>query len=172
MPTRVRPGQQRRRLPFSRPGGTLNEDPQRQVTKESAKFPFALRSFSRLWSSGKRQSWKGRHRCPRNLPLPLRVLQPEDRLVPAAVSWTGGAGTLNWGDAMNWSSGTVPGSGSDVTISISVSGTINLGAHAYAVRSLNDTSASLAIATGGSRSLAAGSRAIISCHANRSITSS
>jgi hypothetical protein len=79
----------------------------------------------------------------------------ENRLAPAAVSWTGGASTLNWGDANNWSNNAVPTSSDDVTISISVAGPINLGASPYAVRSLNDTTAGLAIASGGSLSLAA-----------------
>ena len=30
-------------------------------------------------------------------------------MTPAAVSWTGNAGTLNWGDANNWSNNAVPG---------------------------------------------------------------
>jgi hypothetical protein len=48
----------------------------------------------------------------------------EDRLAPSAVSWTGGAGTLNWTDAKNWSTGTVPTSADDVTINVAVSGPI------------------------------------------------
>ena len=63
----------------------------------------------------------------------------------AAISWTGNAGTLNWSDAANWSSNAVPGSGDDVTISLSGVGTITIGAGAYAVHSLNDTTAVLAI---------------------------
>ncbi len=43
-----------------------------------------------------------------------------------AVSWTGDAGTLNWGDANNWSNNAVPGSADDVTISKSGVGTINI----------------------------------------------
>ena len=71
------------------------------------------------------------------------------------VSWTGGAGTLNWGDANNWSNNAIPGSGDDVTISKVGIGTITLGASSFEVRSLNDTTAVLSIASGGSLSLAA-----------------
>ncbi len=74
---------------------------------------------------------------------------------PAAISWTGNAGTLNWGDAANWSNNAVPTSMNDVTISKSGVGTINIGAASYAVHSLNDTTASLSIASGGTLSLAA-----------------
>ncbi len=37
----------------------------------------------------------------------LTVEQLEDRVTPAAISWTGNAGTLNWGDMGNWSTSTV-----------------------------------------------------------------
>jgi hypothetical protein len=118
-------------------------------------FPFSRSSQLRQVVQGERHHAKRGRRGRQSLHVPPRVLQLEDRLAPAAVSWNGGAGTLNWGDAMNWSSGSVPGSTSDVVISASVSGTINLGAQAFHVRTLNDSSASLAIATGGSLSLAA-----------------
>jgi hypothetical protein len=76
----------------------------------------------------------------------------EDRLAPAAVSWTGNAGDLNWGTAGNWSNNAVPTSADDVTINISVAGTINIGAASYA-RTLSDTTASVAITSGGSLTL-------------------
>lgn len=79
----------------------------------------------------------------------------EDRLAPAAVSWTGNAGTLNWSDKDNWSNNAVPTSSDDVTISKSVSGTIIIGSGSYAVNSLNDTTAALSIAPGGTLSLSA-----------------
>ena len=75
-------------------------------------------------------------------------------MTPAAVSWTGNAGTLNWGDANNWSSDAVPTSADDVTINMSGVGTITVGAGNYAVGSLNDTTAGLSIASGGSFSIA------------------
>ncbi len=78
----------------------------------------------------------------------------EDRIVPASYSWTGGAGTLNWADAGNWSGTVVPGSGDDVTINKSGVGTIAI-TGAQSVRTLNDTTAALSIASGGSLSLAA-----------------
>jgi hypothetical protein len=79
----------------------------------------------------------------------------ENRLAPAAVSWTGMGGDLNWSDKMNWSNMLVPTSSDDVTINIAVAGAINVNGGAFAVRSLNDTTAALAIAPGGSLSLAA-----------------
>jgi hypothetical protein len=79
----------------------------------------------------------------------------ESRLAPAAVSWNGGAGTLNWGDANNWSNNLVPGSADDVTISKSGVGTITIAGGSYAVRTLNDTTAALSLASSGSLSLAA-----------------
>src|SRR5690349_28653 len=66
----------------------------------------------------------------------------EDRVVPASYSWTGGAGTLNWADAGNWSGNVTPGSGDDVTINKSGVGTIAI-TGAQSVRSLNDTTAAL-----------------------------
>src|SRR6516165_7493133 len=77
----------------------------------------------------------------------------EDRVVPASYSWTGGAGTLNWADAGNWSNNVVPGSGDDVTINKAGVDTIAI-TGAQSVRSLNDTTAALSIASGGSLSLA------------------
>ena len=71
-----------------------------------------------------------------------------------AVAWTGNAGTLNWSDAANWSNNAVPGSVNDVTINMSGVGTITVGAGNYAVGSLNDTTAGLSIASGGSLSIA------------------
>ena len=79
-------------------------------------------------------------------------------LLPAssAVSWTGAAGDLNWDNPNNWSPTGVPTSADDVTISIAVPGAINISGGAYAVGSLNDTTAPLTIAPGASLSLAAG----------------
>jgi hypothetical protein len=42
----------------------------------------------------------------------------------AAVFWDGGAGTLNWSDAANWSSDALPGAADDVTINASGNETI------------------------------------------------
>ena len=102
------------------------------------------RFFGRRSASSRRPCWTR-----------LRLEYLEDRLAPAAVSWTGNAGTPNWSDADNWSNDAVPGSADDVTISKSGVGTIVIGASAYAVHSLNDTTAVLSIVSGGSLSLAA-----------------
>ena len=50
--------------------------------------------------------------------------------------WDGGAGTLNWGDAQNWSTNVVPGASDDVQIPDLVgTPTILLGGGAYTVKS-------------------------------------
>src|SRR5271168_1976962 len=77
---------------------------------------------------------------------PLWLEQLEDRVTPSAVSWTGNAGTLNWGDANNWSNNAVPTSADDVTIGKAGVGTITIGAGSYAIDSLNDSTAGLSIA--------------------------
>jgi hypothetical protein len=86
----------------------------------------------------------------------LEVL--EDRLAPAAVHWTGNAGTLNWGDANNWldtnNQSYVPGAGDDVTINKSGVGTITIGA-AYSAHTLNDSTAVLTILSTGTLTLSA-----------------
>ena len=48
----------------------------------------------------------------------------EDRALLAAVSWDGGAGTLNWADAANWSANVLPTSVDDVTIDIAGTNTV------------------------------------------------
>jgi hypothetical protein len=82
------------------------------------------------------------------------VEQLEDRTVPS-VTWTGGAGTLNWDAAANWSGGAVPGAADDAVINIAVSGPITISG-SDAVHSLTDTTAGLKL-TGGSLSLASAS---------------
>ncbi|HKI35295.1 MAG TPA: hypothetical protein VKA46_25785, partial [Gemmataceae bacterium] len=102
-----------------------------------------------------RGAWRPRSKYRRTTPFTrLRFEELEVRVVPASYSWTGGANTLNWGDAANWSGNVVPGSGDDVTISKSGIGTITI-AGTQSVRTLNDTTAALSIASGGSLSLAA-----------------
>jgi hypothetical protein len=45
------------------------------------------------------------------------VLQSfEERIVPAQVTWDGGAGNLNWSNPLNWSGDALPGPGDDVFI--------------------------------------------------------
>ncbi len=79
----------------------------------------------------------------------------EARLAPAAISWNGSAGDLSWDNKLNWSPNQVPTSADDVTISISVSGTINISGSSDGVHTLNDTTGSLSIASGGALSIAA-----------------
>jgi hypothetical protein len=120
-------------------------------------FPASSRLFARRLFAARPHLASGSQRSRRSAYLPLRVLQLEDRLAPAAVSWTGGAGTLNWGDGPNWSNGAVPTRFDDVTIHHAVSGSISIGAQAYAAHSLTDNSANLVIAAGGSLELVAAS---------------
>jgi len=84
----------------------------------------------------------------------LALEQLENRLVPT-VSWTGGAGTLNWSDAANWSGHAVPSSADDAIVNVAVGGPIKISG-TNAVHSLTDVSASLTLQA-GSLSLAAAS---------------
>lgn len=74
----------------------------------------------------------------------LSVRQLEDRLTPA-VLWDGGAGSLNWGDPLNWSSDALPSSTDDVSIA-GAAGEISVGGSAT-VKSL---SLGNSLAVGGS----------------------
>ncbi|MBX7105905.1 MAG: hypothetical protein K1X57_17610 [Gemmataceae bacterium] len=53
---------------------------------------------------------------------PLGVQRLEDRIAPAVIHWDGGASTLNWSDAQNWSADALPGSVDDVVIGSAFSG--------------------------------------------------
>ncbi len=117
------------------------------------------------------KSWLRRWKTHNTVSQPIQSRQPvrikpkysslvleelESRVVLNTVTWTGGAGTLNWGDAANWSTGSVPNSSSAVTISLSGVGTINVGSGTFPVASLTDTTAALSIASGGTLSFASG----------------
>src|SRR5262245_39912112 len=54
--------------------------------------------------------------------LPLRLEQLEDRTLLTTVSWDGGAGTLRWDDAQNWSTDALPGTADDAVIGAAFSG--------------------------------------------------
>lgn len=54
----------------------------------------------------------------------LLLEQLEDRCVPAAVSWDGGAGTSNWQDANNWDTDVAPTSADDAVIPVAFSASI------------------------------------------------
>ncbi|MFO0805192.1 MAG: hypothetical protein U0791_18975 [Gemmataceae bacterium] len=77
----------------------------------------------------------------------------EGRVVPAAISWVGGA-SQNWGDAANWSPAQVPTASDSVTINKASPGTINVNVNAFA-QTINDTTAPLSILTGSSLTLSA-----------------
>ena len=77
------------------------------------------------WLAG-RSKHPGESRQParRRRPGTLGIESLEDRLLLAAVSWDGGAGTLNWGDAANWSANTLPVAADDVSIDIAGTNTV------------------------------------------------
>ena len=58
---------------------------------------------------------RGPRRRFRRLP---RLEALEDRTLLSNVTWTGGGDGENWGDARNWDTQMVPGSGDDVTIDV------------------------------------------------------
>jgi hypothetical protein len=114
--------------------------------------------FSRLRHWGQQISGKRRPRAAARRPVgfsPLSVEVLEDRLTPSAVSWTGAGDGLNWGDARNWSTGQLPGTGDDVTINTQGPDIILHSSGNDSVHSLQSENALLL--TGGSLSLAAAS---------------
>src|SRR3954466_15411700 len=62
----------------------------------------------KLFTAGVRPPAGARRRPPR-----MGVECLEDRSVPTAVSWDGGAGTTNWLDAANWNNPARPDIGGD-----------------------------------------------------------
>ena len=81
----------------------------------------------------------------------------EARVVPADVYWSI-ASSGNWDVGANWSTGNVPGSGDDVTISTAAAATVTIGAgDLEAVRSLTTTANDTLAITGGSLGVAAAS---------------
>jgi hypothetical protein len=64
-----------------------------------------------------------------------RVEELENRLVPAAVTWIGGA-SGSWATGTNWSTGTMPGAGDDVVLDGSVTVSHSAGADAIQTLSL------------------------------------
>ena len=86
----------------------LAELPRVSVQARLAKGPVMLFPWSRIISGIKSRIERGfpkpsdRAAATRRRARP-GVEQLETRLAPAIYSWTGNAGTLNWGDAANWS---------------------------------------------------------------------
>jgi hypothetical protein len=116
----------------------------------------AARASLRSWL---RSLLAKRNQTPYRRTRRLFLEELEDRVTPSTVSWTGGGDGVSWSDARNWTNpgdpGKLPGSSDDVLINKSGVGKINIGTGAFAVHSLNDTTAALSIASGGSLSLAA-----------------
>ena len=59
------------------------------------------------------------------------------RAMLSAVSWDGGAGTLNWQDAANWSGNVLPGASDDVTIDVPGNITITHNSTTDTIKSLS-----------------------------------
>src|SRR5262245_52055185 len=66
----------------------------------------------------------------------LMLNKLEDRCTPAAVSWDGGAATLNWSDANNWNPDGLPGAADDVTIDVAGTITVQHTGGATTIKSL------------------------------------
>lgn len=84
-------------------------------------FISSIRRFLRNCSRVQAGDARGRRERGRMNTEPL-----EARALLSAVAWDGGAGTLNWADAANWDTDTVPGAGDDVTIDVAGENTINV----------------------------------------------
>ncbi|MBW3541220.1 MAG: PKD domain-containing protein [Planctomycetes bacterium] len=80
----------------------------------------------------------------------------EDRILLSAISWDGGAGTLNWHDAANWSGDVLPGASDDVTINVAGADVTII--HSTGTNSINSLTSQEGIAiSGGMLDIAAGS---------------
>src|SRR5690242_11945753 len=77
----------------------------------------------------------------------------ENRSLLAAISWDGGANTLNWNDASNWSNDLLPGAADDVTISLA--GDVTIHGASGTIKSL--TSSAEVATDGGTLDIAAAS---------------
>jgi hypothetical protein len=64
----------------------------------------------------------------------------EPRVLLAAVSWDGGAGTVEWTDALNWSNDLLPGPDDNVTIDLP-SGTVHVSSGRQEINSLTANTA-------------------------------
>ena len=73
----------------------------------------------------------------------------ENRTLLSAVSWTGSAGDNQWSTPANWSSGAVPGNGTDVTISAPAGTTIHGPSVDTVVNSLSIASGNVNLDGGG-----------------------
>jgi hypothetical protein len=82
------------------------------------RFRAWLRALAAALRPGSGSRW-GRRKLPPRPVLYRRRLhaeQLEEIVVPATVTWDGGAGTFKWSDAANWSGDTLPGTADDVSI--------------------------------------------------------
>ncbi len=96
-------------------------------------------------------------RRPIRQPIPVGLERLEDRTVPSTVNWIAGSG--NWDNPANWSTGSIPGSGDDAVISTQSAATITVvPGDVLSVKSVStDGPDTLAILQGGSLSVAADS---------------
>lgn len=78
----------------------------------------------------------------------LRLESLEDRILLATVTWDGGAGTFNWGDAANWSTDALPTANDDVVISGDFGDSVITNLLATSEARSVDSSATIRLSTG------------------------
>ena len=106
--------------------------------------------FELLWNRTDRRPLANRHASRRrnrssNISVTVEIQYLERRVVPATVTWTGGAGDLNWDTAANWSGGAVPSASSDVVIAVSSGTSIKGSSSSTLLKSLALNSGQLAL---------------------------
>jgi hypothetical protein len=80
-------------------------------------------------------------------PAVYRIELLEDRTLLSAVTWNGNGNDNLWNDGKNWSSGSVPQSTDDVTISAAAGTTIQVATTSVTINSLT-TNAAISVASG------------------------
>src|SRR5687768_12882936 len=86
--------------------------------------------------------WPRAHRlCVRSRAVGNVIEQLERRVLLAAVSRDGEAGTGNWHDPLNWSGDVVPGPADDVTISVAANPTVRITSGTQSIKSLRSDEA-------------------------------
>src|SRR5262249_48285527 len=100
--------------PADRPFGGVRRGPVMKI------FEYLSRQHKNKRQPGRPPRRRGRPWSPRRVSLVLEPL--ETRMQLSVISWDGGAGTLNWRDALNWSGDALPGSNDDVVIGAAFAG--------------------------------------------------
>ncbi|MFO0850510.1 MAG: right-handed parallel beta-helix repeat-containing protein [Gemmataceae bacterium] len=86
------------------------------LTQVLARFTWSSRTVGRGRRRVTLRRWVPWPNLDRLLTARLRFEHLEDRVTPATVTWDGGAGTLNWEDALNWDTNALPTAADDVVI--------------------------------------------------------